>query len=70
LKKGEEIAKVRVKPESNDISDMKHNRYVRSSTSIAWQTAFFIQIASCYETKSSTGGTISAANLLPPQSCR
>jgi len=37
---------------------------------IVCQTDLFIRIASCHETRCSTGGTIAPSNLLPPASWR
>jgi len=59
---------VRVELKSNGIADMKHNRYAKSSMALVCQTDLFIQIASCHETKCSTGGTIAPVDLFPPAS--
>jgi len=65
-KKEKEVAKVRVKSNSNGIPDLKHNHYARSNTPTAWQTDVFIRIASCHE-EYLTGSIIAPADILPPE---
>jgi len=61
------IGKVRVKLQTIGIAAVTPNHYTISRTALSWQSDLFLCIASCHETESLTAGTITPADLLPPE---